>query len=404
MADETIAVGSQPGRLDAFAFRVRIGQTIGYYLAFITLGMTFAAVGPTIASLAAQTQSQVSQISWILWARWLGYLVGSYVGGRLYDRARGQLVMAGMLLVMAVTMALVPGIPLLWALVIVMVAWGVGGGAVDVGGNTLLMWVHGEKVGPFMNALHFFYGLGAFIGPLIVAQTVLRTGDVRWAYWGIALLALPAIAWNLLMPSPARRIADAAGVAVSFNSRLVVLFSAFFFLIVSAESGFADWISPYAMAQGLSQVNAAYVASAFWGALTLGRLLFIPIAAHVKASTVLLINVIGCVMGAGLILAAQDSVVALVAGAIIFGISVSVLFPSAMTLASTRMQITGRVTGWFLVGASLGGMSMPKLIGQLFETVGAWTAIAVVLAASLAMLAVFPTLARGGRLAPEGRL
>jgi hypothetical protein len=35
-------------------------------------------------------------------------------------------------------------------------ALGMAEGALDVGGNTLLVWVHQEKVGPFMNGLHFF--------------------------------------------------------------------------------------------------------------------------------------------------------------------------------------------------------------------------------------------------------
>lgn len=34
------------------------------------------------------------------------------------------------------------------------------------------------------------------------------------------------------------------------------------------------------------------------------------------------------------------------------------------------MAITGRVTGWFFVGASAGGMTLPWLIGQLFDSIG----------------------------------
>lgn len=34
------------------------------------------------------------------------------------------------------------------------------------------------------------------------------------------------------------------------------------------------------------------------------------------------------------------------------------------------MTITGRVTGWFFVGASAGGMTLPWLIGQLFDSIG----------------------------------
>jgi MFS transporter, FHS family, Na+ dependent glucose transporter 1 len=329
-----------------------------------------------------------------LTARWLGYLIGSFVGGRLYDRFRGHLVMAAMLVLMGLTTAAVPTVPQLWILVAVLVFYGIGAGAVDVGGNTLLIWVHGRKVGPWMNALHFFYGLGAFMAPLIVAQVVLRTGDFRWAYWLIALLVLPAILSAGLTPSPAQRTTSEDGSSVPFDGRLVALFGLFLFLVVAAESSFADWISPYSLARGLSDVNSAYVASVFWGALMLARLLFIPIAARVKPSTVLLSNIVGCAVGAGLILLAPGSVVALAIGAAIFGLSVAVMIPSAFTLAGSRMHVTGRVSGWFLVGASLGGMSMPRLIGQMFVPVGPWSVIAAILASVLAMFIVYPFLVR----------
>ena len=52
---------------------------------------------------------------------------------------------------------------------------GVAEGALDVGGNTLLIWVHRHKVGPFMNGLHFFFGAGAFLSPIIIAQTAVRS-------------------------------------------------------------------------------------------------------------------------------------------------------------------------------------------------------------------------------------
>ena len=211
MADDSLRIEVKAAPPQATAQERRLGQTTAYYLAFGLLGMTYAAVGPTMANLAQQTHSEVSQISYLLTARWLGYLIGSFVGGRLYDRFRGHLVMAAMLVLMALTTAAVPTVPQLWVLVAVLVLYGIGAGAVDVGGNTLLIWVHGRKVGPWMNALHFFYGLGAFIAPLIVAQVVLRTGDFRWAYWLIALLVLPAIFGAWLTPSPTQRTTSEDG-------------------------------------------------------------------------------------------------------------------------------------------------------------------------------------------------
>ena len=53
-----------------------------------------------------------------------------------------------------------------------------------------------------MNGLHFFFGVGAFLSPILVAQAILRTGDITWGFWGLALLILPLFVWVLRLPAP----------------------------------------------------------------------------------------------------------------------------------------------------------------------------------------------------------
>jgi fucose permease len=55
----------------------------------------------------------------------------------------------------------------------------------------------------------------------------------------------------------------------------------------------------------------------------------------------------------------------------LFGISQASIFPTFLTLAEERMHVTGTVAGLFLVGAGVGGMILPWLIGQAFVKVGA---------------------------------
>src|SRR6266498_3317691 len=55
--------------------------TAAYYLAFILLGLTIAAEGPTLLKLAEHTSSALDQISFIFFFGSLGYLLGSYIGG-----------------------------------------------------------------------------------------------------------------------------------------------------------------------------------------------------------------------------------------------------------------------------------------------------------------------------------
>jgi len=349
----------------------RLAQSAGYFAAFIAMGMYGASLGPTLPGLAAQTGSGLSQVSILFSARAFGYLVGSVATGRLYDRLSGNRVMAVMLLLMMAGMIAAPAIALLPLLAVVFLFLGVTEAGVDVGGNTLIVWRHGARVGPFMNAMHFCYGVGAFVAPLVVAQAILRSGGITWAYRALALLMLPAVIWVARTPSPRPPAAHEQEGLGAPKPWPVFLIALLLFLFVAAEASYGGWVYTYALERGIGgAATAAYLTSAFWGALTLGRLVSIPLAARFRPASFLLGNILGCLAGLVIVLLGRSSLPALWAGTFVFGFAMGPLFPTTISFASTRMATTGRVTAWFLVGGSLGVMTLPWLIGQLFEPLG----------------------------------
>jgi fucose permease len=46
------------------------------------------------------------------------------------------------------------------------------------------------------------------------------------------------------------------------------------------------------------------------------------------------------------------------------------IFPTTLSLAGRRMNLTGHVTGWFIVFASAGSMLIPLVMGQAFSALG----------------------------------
>jgi fucose permease len=66
------------------------------------------------------------------------------------------------------------------------------------------------------------------------------------------------------------------------------------------------------------------------------------------------------------------------------GLSMASIFPTTLSLAQGRMPISGAVTGWFFVGAGAGGMTLPWLIGQLFESIGPQVTMVILFLALLA--------------------
>lgn len=363
--------------------------TVTYYIIFVGLGLTVASLGPTISALAEQTQVSLSLISYLFTARSSGFIIGAFVIGRAYDRRAGHPVMTVMLVLIAAMMALVPAVSLIWQLIAIMVLIGIGLGSIDLGGNVLLIWLHQARVGPFMNGLHFIWGLGAFLAPILVALTK-QSDDIRWAYWLLALLILPVTLWlpRLPSPRPGGEASEANGVPA--QTPLLALVTVMFFLYVGAEVSMSGWIFTYTVKRDLTgESQAAYLNSAFFGALTLARLLAIPLARRLRPRQILLADLLICLAGGLVMLSFPASLPALWLGVILAGLGMASMFPTLLDLAQKYMPLTGRVTGWFFLGASSGGMIVPWLIGQFFERVGPQVVVISLLSCVCLALLIF---------------
>lgn len=367
-------------------------KAAGYYLAFITLGLVSASIGPALPRLAEQVSVGVSAVSIIFTARSLGYLLGSLISGRAYDRFPSHLVMAAGLTLMALALLAIPAMPLLLLLAAMGLALGLGQGVVDVGGNVSLVWAFGDRVAPYMNGLHFFFGGGALISPLLIAQAVLLTGGHGWAFRIIALLILPVVAYLLALPSPAPH-RQPVSAASERSEALLPLIAALMLIYVAAEVSYGGWSFTYATTTGLAgETAAAYLTSLFWGAITLGRLLSIPLALRMRPAALLAASIAGALLGLALVNLAPGSAAALWAGTLVTGLSMAAIFPTAIILTRSFMTVTGRVTGWLLFGSSIGAMLMPWLVGQLFAAFGPRAIMLAILADLLALAALFGVL------------
>ncbi len=363
--------------------------TVMYYAAFVALGMAAAVLGPTLPGLAHNTHSPLSLISYIFTARAFGYLIGAILAGRLYDRVTGHALLAIMAVGMAIGMAVVPLATQLWLLIAILLLFGISEALVDVGANAMLTWVHGANTGPYMNGLHFFFAVGAWLSPLVAAWVLIWSGGISWVYWIVALILLPIALFASRLPSPPSPGHARHGVQERPNYLLVGLISLFLVCVVGYEVVFSGWIFTYARAYNFSETTAAYLNSAFFGAFMLARLISIPLAVRLRPRTLLLADLLAGLLSVVIILLWPRSEIALWIGVIGAGAAVASLFPIIITWAERRMTLSGSVTSWFFVGAGLGGMSFPWFVGQLFESFGAQITMLTVLGSVLAGLIVF---------------
>jgi MFS transporter, FHS family, Na+ dependent glucose transporter 1 len=382
-------------KLKVFTRSDAIRHTFGYYFLFICLGLDSAVIGPTLPALADQTASRLGQMGLLFLAGAIGYTLGTMVGGRVFDQVRGHPVLGIAQLCAAVLIFFIPLAPWLWLLLAILVCKGFAEGFVNTGANTLLVWTHGDKVGPFMNGLHFFFGLGAFLSPFLVAQVVGVEGGYRWAFWALSAFAALVGLRMLTMPgSPLpiqthdmKTVQNAAG-----PIPYVLVFSAmlFLFFYVGAEITFGGWVYTYAVTLKLaSAAGAAYLTSVFWLAFTIGRLLSIPAAARFKPKQVILVALFSCMSILVLGILFWGSNAALWMMAIGLGFCMAPIWPTGFTLAGQSINLTGRIAGMILLGDSFGGMVLPTLVGKVIEASGPRNMLYLVLGSLVLNLLAF---------------
>jgi FHS family Na+ dependent glucose MFS transporter 1 len=363
--------------------------TAAYYLSFIILGLTTAVSGPSILTLAEHTSSGLDRISLIFIFGPLGYIAGSYLGGRAYDRISGHKLMMGTLVIMAIASALIPISRSLEVLLFAMFLSGLASGILDVGCNILIMWTHGEKAGPFLNGLHFFFGVGSLIAPFLLGQILPKTGDILWVYWTFSIVCIPIAIWLWLLPDPPKQVHAEEKASAPIPVIPVLLIVVLFLFYVGLELGFGNWIYTYTVTLGLGTItSAANLNGFFWGSFTLGRLLGVWVSTRLRSQTILFLDVFGCAISIAVIMLWKESSLALWIGTIGLGISMASIFPTFIMIAGERMQITGAITGWFLVGSGAGGMLLPWLLGQIFARTGPEAMTTVLLIALVSMFLV----------------
>lgn len=368
--------------------------TVSYYAAFIAMGISMASLGPTLPGLAERTRSTISAISILFTARSLGALLGSVWGGQLYDHMRGHPVMALMIVSMAALTALTPVVPILWLLTAILFITGAVQGVLNIGGNALLVWVHDKKVGPWMNGLHFCFGVGTFITPVIIAQFITRSDGLLWTFLLLAAIILPT-ALLVLLPSPPSPTAAKVENGGKSDPWLITLIALVFGCYSGASLAFGGWVFTYALKMNLAnEVNAAYLTSVFWGALTIGRLVAIPVAIRFKPGSILRADFAGALLSLIPMLIWPRSMTAVLITSAGFGFSLASIYPTSMSFSGQLMTLSGKITGLFAIGNSFGSMVIPWVIGQFFESAGPQSMTVILVVDMIMALGVLAALAR----------
>ena len=169
---------------------------------------------------------------------------------------------------------------------------------------------------------------------------------------------------------------------------VIWIMSIVLFLYVAVEVGMGGWASEY-MQQSTNLVpeTAAFVASAFYVALTVGRLIGAWVGNRVQGTQLLLACVTVSVAGALFMLLSVGNTPVSIFSIMLLGLALGPVYPTVMAVVTQRFSTSAGVAASIVIAAgSLGGTFGPLIQGKLLAGQGANSYAQSVLVSTLTML------------------
>ncbi|KAB1275698.1 Sodium-dependent glucose transporter 1 [Camelus dromedarius] len=400
---------------------------------FLGLGMSVAILGPTFQDLATNVNRNISSLSLIFVGRAFGYLGGSVIGGVLFDTMNHFLLLGISMFATTVGLYLVPFCKTAVLLIVMMSIFGVSIGILDTGGNVLILAIWGDKGAPHMQALHFSFALGAFLAPLLAklalgmavpaenhteadfnhsafnqspeadSEPLLGIPDdmnLLWAYAviGAYIFVVSLFLFILFLTKSSKwekaKVSVQRSRRAKYHNTLLCLLFLFFLFYVGAEVTYGSYVFSFATTHaGMKESEAAGLNSIFWGTFAACRGMAIFFATWLQPGTMIVLSNIGSLASSLFLVLFNKSTVCLWIATSVYGASMATTFPSGVSWIEQYTTIHGKAAAFFVVGAALGEMAIPAVIGILQ---GKYPGLPVVLYTSLgssvATAILFPVL------------
>lgn len=354
---------------------------------FFVNGTVFAGWIPRIPEVQARLGLGAGTLGLVLGGVGLGGLIGTVLSPRLIARwgSRRCAVVAGA--GAALTLPTVAVAPNAWTLAAVLVTAGASDAVTDIAMNDLGVRVQRRAGRSIMNRLHAAWSLGT-LSSAALATAVASLGIGVGTHLLLIGLAGSALLVGVAASLPSERATPRppSGRRVRLGVAAVLLPLAYAAAVVESVPG--EWSGVFlADVHGLGAGAVGLGFTLFAAGMLAGRLVGDRITDRVGATVTW--RLAAAVMAAGLLVTVTSPTAAVaVAGFGLLGVGASVLFPVIYGMAGS-LSVVSSQSGLALmsVGARIGFLSGPPLVGALADASDLRVALGVLVVAGLLVMA-----------------
>ena len=347
------------------------------YISFISLGLPDALLGSAWPSMYHLLNVPLHYAGFIAMIAAGGTVISSVFSAKVVRRLGTGLVTAVSVLM---TAAALIGFSLshsFWLLCLCAVPLGLGAGSVDAALNNYVALHFKAR---HMSWLHCFWGIGASLGPIIMAAFLMRQQPWNSGYRSIAIIQFCLVLLLFISLPLWKDSRTTEGPARHGSLKFTQLFRitgvkealAAFFCYCSIEIIAGFWGASYlVMERGIPAQTAAQWISLYYIGITAGR--FISGFVTMKLNNRQMIRLGQAIIGCGiltLVLPLGNSV--LLPGFFLIGLGCAPIYPSLLheTPKNFGEEYSQAIMGIQMGSAYIGTTLMPPIFGRLASTAG----------------------------------
>ena len=341
------------------------------YGGYLVMGLVMGMAGPLVPFLRADLSLSYAEAGLLFSAQSLGSIAVLLLGGWLIHILGKRTLMFVGALTFGVGMGTTAFAANFWWVLAGNILIGTGMSFLDIAISTLCIDANREGKGKALNLLHFYFGAGAVLGPLVALALGHWENGWRWAF-GLTTLGPLAIA--VLVPFlkvPASPEFTAARKFAVYKQPFLWLGAVALLIYCGVEWGVGAWFPSYWKAiPGARSLDPAWATSLFWLTFSAGRFVvgswadawgFQKFLTRSLGST-LLVVVLWLIFPQPLVSLAL---------VLVFGFVIAGQYPTFVAFISHRFpESSGQVTSFLSIFASLGTFVWPPAVGAWADAQG----------------------------------
>ncbi|KAM7289139.1 sodium-dependent glucose transporter 1C-like [Ixodes scapularis] len=400
---------------------LKLGRTLNCNLGCFGMGLVMALTSVALLDLAEIYESDVKTVSHFITIRCVAELLGSLIGGKLYDTYNTQVIT---ILTMLMAFGTVLMIPISGTLALALAMVFIGGlsfGAFDTGANVWTIRLWPENSSPALQVYHLSFGIGSLAAPLLAepflsmyASSSSKPLDANFNDTAYFLNNDSLHTWNETQNAASKdsRIQYAFGIASGFyliplvsmialylvdnsdfklqettptevssgkkeaadNARftrvLLMLLWTYVCVYVALECTTGQMLTAYAVKCDLhlSKSSASHLTAVYFSSFAASRIMAAIVTLKVTSFQMLVVSHVILAVTATLLLIWGSSLeIVLWVCVSLLGVGKGPVYGAIVAWTASYMEMSNRMMSLIIVAAVVGAMSPPLLVGQFLD-------------------------------------